>query len=225
MSDENLLTKEIAEQFLADPDSVNLSEFTAIEEAAAELLASSPNRLDLSGLLSLSDEAALHLAKHNPTGVRFFLSSCATLYLGGNSGDIEITPIGLTVLSGYVGSLELAFDQLEKQTDAKWNSALAIFTSRQDQRLFKQLTEEMEELLGSKDLEAGELAFDWSFDESHGKSAWEVFDEFKDLMKTCGNRTIWLGAVSSEGDSTAFYVFMGSESEVLERLNSLPDKE
>ena len=34
MSDEKVLTKEIAEQFLADEDSVDLSEFTTIEDAA-----------------------------------------------------------------------------------------------------------------------------------------------------------------------------------------------
>ena len=33
MSEEKVLTKEIAEQFLADEDSVDLEEFTAIEES------------------------------------------------------------------------------------------------------------------------------------------------------------------------------------------------
>ena len=35
MSDEKVLTKELAEQFVADEDSVDLSEFTAIEDDAA----------------------------------------------------------------------------------------------------------------------------------------------------------------------------------------------
>ena len=38
MSDEKVLTKEIAEQFIADEDSVDLSEFTAIEDDAAEVI-------------------------------------------------------------------------------------------------------------------------------------------------------------------------------------------
>jgi hypothetical protein len=38
MGDKKVLTKEIAEQFLEDDDSVDLSEFTAIEDAAAESL-------------------------------------------------------------------------------------------------------------------------------------------------------------------------------------------
>jgi hypothetical protein len=36
MSDDKVLTKESAEQFLEDDDSVELSEFTAIEDDAAE---------------------------------------------------------------------------------------------------------------------------------------------------------------------------------------------
>ena len=38
MSGEKVLTEEIAEQFLADEDSVDSDEFTTIEDAAAESL-------------------------------------------------------------------------------------------------------------------------------------------------------------------------------------------
>ena len=38
MSDDKVLTKEIVEQFLADEDSVDLFDFTAIEDDAAESL-------------------------------------------------------------------------------------------------------------------------------------------------------------------------------------------
>ena len=38
MSDENVLTKEIAEQFADDEDAVDLTEFTVIEDAAAASL-------------------------------------------------------------------------------------------------------------------------------------------------------------------------------------------
>ena len=37
MSEENILTKEIAQQFLEDENSVDLAEFTSIEDAAAEI--------------------------------------------------------------------------------------------------------------------------------------------------------------------------------------------
>ncbi len=64
MSDEKVLTKEIAEQFLADDESVDLSEFTAIEDAAAESLSEYEDGLGLSGLTELSDAAAESLGKH-----------------------------------------------------------------------------------------------------------------------------------------------------------------
>ena len=64
MSEEKVLTKEIAEQFLADEDSVDLSEFTTIEEAAAESLSKHESwHLSLDGLTKLSDAAAESLSK------------------------------------------------------------------------------------------------------------------------------------------------------------------
>jgi len=58
MSDENVLTAKIAEQFLADEDSVDLSKFTAIEVGGAESLSKYEGELDLNGLTILSDAAA-----------------------------------------------------------------------------------------------------------------------------------------------------------------------
>lgn len=58
MSEENLLTKEIAEQFVEDEDSVDLSEFTTIEDGAAESLSKSGSSLWLNGLTTLSEYAA-----------------------------------------------------------------------------------------------------------------------------------------------------------------------
>jgi hypothetical protein len=65
MSDEKLLTKEIAEQFVDDPYSADgFSEFTAIEDDAAEVLAKFDEfALDLSGLAKLSDTAVGYLSK------------------------------------------------------------------------------------------------------------------------------------------------------------------
>ena len=64
MSDEKVLTKEIAEQFLADEDSVDLSEFTAIEDDAAASVSKHKGDLNFGGLKSLSDAAALSLSKY-----------------------------------------------------------------------------------------------------------------------------------------------------------------
>jgi len=74
MPEEKILTKEIAEQFLKDEDSVDLEEFTSIEDDAAETLGEGSAsltanglfqerpRLSLDGLTSLSDAAAESLA-------------------------------------------------------------------------------------------------------------------------------------------------------------------
>jgi len=64
MSDEKVLTKKIAEQFLADEDSVDLMDFTAIEDDAAESLSKHEGYLYLGGLTELSDAAAESLSKH-----------------------------------------------------------------------------------------------------------------------------------------------------------------
>ncbi|MFP6675386.1 MAG: SEL1-like repeat protein [Pirellulaceae bacterium] len=58
MSIPKVLTKEIAEQFLEDDESVDLSEFAAIEDEAAESLSKHEGGLSLGGLTSLSDVAA-----------------------------------------------------------------------------------------------------------------------------------------------------------------------
>ena len=65
MSDEKVLTKEITEQFLADEDSVDLSEFTSIKDEATESLSKFEGvYLELSNLTTLSDAAAESLSKH-----------------------------------------------------------------------------------------------------------------------------------------------------------------
>lgn len=58
------ITKEIAEQFLEDEDSVELSEATAIDDDAADVLARHDGDLWLSSLTSVSDGAAGVLSKH-----------------------------------------------------------------------------------------------------------------------------------------------------------------
>ena len=62
---EKRLTKEIAEQFLADDESVDLNEFTELDDAAAQRLSKYKGYcLGLPGLTSLSDAAAESLGKH-----------------------------------------------------------------------------------------------------------------------------------------------------------------
>ena len=68
---EKILTKEIAEQFIADEDSVDLTEFTKIDDDAAEVLSrfgfnTIMQTIWLDGLTELSDAAAKSLAKMAP---------------------------------------------------------------------------------------------------------------------------------------------------------------
>ena len=62
MNDKKVLTKEIAEKFLADEDSVDLTKFTTIEDEAAKSLGKHQGDLPLDGIKELSDEAAKGLA-------------------------------------------------------------------------------------------------------------------------------------------------------------------
>lgn len=63
MKKPKILTEKIAERFLKDKDSVDLSEFTSIEDAAAQVLAKHKGELCLNKLESISVEAAISLAK------------------------------------------------------------------------------------------------------------------------------------------------------------------
>jgi hypothetical protein len=66
MKNNKLLVKQIAESFIKDPDSVDLSTFTSIAADAAEILAAyKGSKLRLYGLRQLSSEAADFLARFN----------------------------------------------------------------------------------------------------------------------------------------------------------------
>jgi hypothetical protein len=62
----SLLTKETAEKFLKDNDSVDLRTFTDIEDAAAEILTGHKGSLCLNALKNLSETAASFLARVEP---------------------------------------------------------------------------------------------------------------------------------------------------------------
>lgn len=68
MDDEKILTKEIAEQFLAGEDSVDLNEFTSLEDDAADLLGTySGSDLFLFNIKNFSVTAAKGLARYGGT--------------------------------------------------------------------------------------------------------------------------------------------------------------
>lgn len=227
MADEQFLTKEIAENFLNDPDSVDLAAFIAVDDAAAEVLARYTKSLCLNNLESLSEEAARALASHSPSDERYRLFDGATLDIGSYYGDVKLTPSALELLAMYQGKLSLGIDVEDKAGDASWASALATLASRQDQRLFRAFSELMEEGLARKDVSdsgAIESTFDWTFDSGCERSSLDVFNEFRDLVAFCGSRQLWWGSRPSDSGGDMFFFAIGTETDVLARLESLPDK-
>lgn len=97
---QKVLTKIIAERFLEQDGSVDTSEFTAIEDAAAQVLSEYSGDLDLQSLTSLSDNAARALGKRKGDlslqGVKT-ISDAAALALGKHKGRLDLD--GLTSLS------------------------------------------------------------------------------------------------------------------------------
>ena len=83
---EKRLTREIAEQFLADDESVDLSEFTEVDDDAAESLSMHEDVLSLNGLTSLSDAAAESLSKQKG---RLYGRLCRRLCEGGRVKEGE----------------------------------------------------------------------------------------------------------------------------------------
>ena len=98
MSEEKVLTKEIAEQFLKH-ETPDLSYFSTIDDLAAELLASHEGDLYLVGLTELSDSSAENLSK----------SSGEFLALDGLKSLSESVAIHLANYTGYLSLENLSF--------------------------------------------------------------------------------------------------------------------
>ena len=99
-----------------------------------------------------------------------------------------------------------------------------MFHARQDQRLFKSLSPAICKALERKEARCLRELADWTFSEADGNSPLEVFDEFKDLMSACGNRTVWLHVHKEYGKRPLFYLFVGDEDALVRRIETLPDK-
>jgi hypothetical protein len=103
---ELILTKEIAERFVADEDSVDFKDFSAIEEAAYEILVLNGQTQLSDSLTSLSDKVAESLSKHEgKLGLRGItnLSDAAAESLSKHKGEINLS--GLTSLSDGPGHI------------------------------------------------------------------------------------------------------------------------
>jgi hypothetical protein len=146
MSNEKVLTKEIAEQFLENKRLAYFSEvfcgegyfskFTAIEDAAAESLSKHKGYLDLRGLTSLSDAAAKSLGKHKGDLALYGLTSLSDAtaeILSKHEGSLTLYSLtslsdeAAESLSKYEGRLSLDLDNIPE-------SAAAILRQHQSLR-------------------------------------------------------------------------------------------
>jgi hypothetical protein len=109
VSDEKILTNEIAELFLADQRSVELKEFEHIEDSAAESLSKHKNWLYLSGLTSLSDSAAESLSKYEG-----YLSLDGLTSLSDSAAESLSKHKGSLYLSGLTSLSDSAAESLSK---------------------------------------------------------------------------------------------------------------
>ena len=120
VSDEKVLTKEIAEQFLADEDSVDLSEFTAIEDDAAEVLSGYEGwAFMLDGISELSVAAAESLSKCESylslAGLRNITDAVAERLCSGKLQEInldgvtDITDDAILLLASALENVEGTF--------------------------------------------------------------------------------------------------------------------
>lgn len=95
----NILTKEVAQQFL-DEQIDDLSSYETIEPDAAKCLRKHKGPLDLGGLIDLSDTAAQHLSKHKGNLALDGLTSLSDTtagHLGRHLGNLHLN--GITRLS------------------------------------------------------------------------------------------------------------------------------
>ena len=120
-----ILTKEIAEEFLSNPEADDPYEFTEIEDIAAKILSNFNDQLGLDGLINLSDAAARYLSK-NQGGLHFSslkkLSDSAANSLSKHKGLLdlsglnEVTDSAVESLAKHQGGLILS--GLSKLSDA-----------------------------------------------------------------------------------------------------------
>jgi len=87
-----LLTKHVADEFVKKPDSIDLTLFAFVENAAAQTVAQHKGDLFLNGLKSISDDASQALAKHEGylglDGLKS-LSDAAAHSLAHHKGDLS----------------------------------------------------------------------------------------------------------------------------------------
>lgn len=137
MRKEAILTRKIAEQFLAESNSVNLSDFSSMEDAAAHVLAEI-GPIALNGLTSLSPTVAKILARSGGlielNGLTN-LSDATAQAFAGKSGRLRLN--GLTNLSDAAAQSLAQFDgQIELKALTSLSDAAATALAKHKEGLW-----------------------------------------------------------------------------------------
>lgn len=219
MTEDKLLTRKEAERFVADPESVNLIEYTSLEDDAAAVLCEHKGDLELDGVTSLSPSVARILAQFEG----------GTLFLGGLSN----IPLNVAeTLSSAVAPLQLFLSDLspDVQEVLRRHPSLRIDDSR--------LTAWLLEKCGFEDGNEGqawiseglcealcEAADKYTCRDPNSSDAWLMvdcyhpFDEGFTIVKQAGNREIHL--VDLQDEQRHLLVFIGRFDKVCERLEAV----
>ncbi len=241
MSDKKVLTKEIAEQFLEDEDSVDLSEFTAIEDDAAEVLAGCKSDLDLPSLAALTDTSARSLGDHkgylNLGGIPC-LSNTAISHLVKHNGDVSLEQLqeldveGAKLISTALSQFVLDEEQFSDEVQVLLNvhPEFRLNESELEDWLLAELGFEHENegdaWLSEETTEALETAADASFSWNDEDNCWfgtdigmAPFDEGFSLVRSAWRRPI--NTVRLYDSQRTQLVFIGEVGEIKSNLQPI----
>lgn len=201
MEEQQMLTVETVEKYLADPESVDLSGFTEIENSAAEMLADYRGALCLSGLASLSEECARSLGSHKGSlelsGISQ-LSNKALSHLARHNGEIDLQGLkqldtdGATIISKSLSRIIVEDYEFSEEVQA----TLRVYPELRD------ASGELEEwLLSELGYESENQGDDW------------LAEQTKEALKEAADHSYswdpedkeWFGSSSRAGDSAPFH--------------------
>ena len=217
VTEDKVLTRDEAERFVADPESVNLCEYASLKDDASAILASSREDLCLDGLKEISATAAQALIPH--TGA-VSLESLDNL-----------TPSAAQFLSRHAGPLR------ELNLGAFVDEPLVFAALRKHVSLVAQVVQDdlMAQILRTKDIDKeDEYEFEFADASSRDLCDEEYYgnpmDDGLRLLAQAEGRPVWSVPLASVKDSwvcenAGAYTlyFIGERDDVLKRLETLPN--
>jgi hypothetical protein len=215
----NVLTKEVAEEFLGNPDAVDLGGFTEIDEEAASVLCRHSGDLNLDGVTSLTPSVAAVISRFDGGMLSF-------------GGLTTISREAAERLSSTVGSLHLYISEFDPdvQDILRGHPSLRIDDSRLESWLLERCgfdaDNEGQAWIGEDLREALCAAADkYTCRDPESSDAWLMvdcyhpFDEGFSIVKQAGNREIHL--VGLQDNRRHMLVFIGSLGAIQKRLENV----